>query len=201
MSKHKQRLIWDAIRRRPRGSHLDQAWYDAHRDRMPNGRSALPTDKSMVMQATNEYFCAGAVWERRDGQWSCTQTAPILNWMKGLNPLDAKFELLKRGCTWQFLPEESSNNLRRKLESRRQNVGQSKSSPLSEGAKARFQTNIRHTNSASEGSSGEETRWSGTAPSFPDSTAALSLQTGCNNRPSGCCCQEVDRHGASSPAI
>lgn len=124
-SKHE--LIRSAIWRRSRGSRLDQSWYDAHKDRFPSGKPMLPPNKSLLLYAQNEYFTAGAIWERKDGQWSCTKTAPILNWMRGLNPLDAKFELLKRGCSWQFLT--GANSSPGELDPDSATVGKSQASP------------------------------------------------------------------------
>lgn len=58
---------------------------------------------TLLMRATNEYFTAGAVWVRRANVWTCTEAAPILRWMKGMNRDQAKIELLRRGCTWEWI--------------------------------------------------------------------------------------------------
>lgn len=55
------------------------------------------------MQATNEYFCAIAVWERKDGFWRCVEAAPILRWMLKMTPESAKLELAGKGCDWKWL--------------------------------------------------------------------------------------------------
>jgi hypothetical protein len=51
---------------------------------IPKGGKPLPYQKK-VLQAKNEYFCAGAVWERIDGIWRCTEAAPIIKWMLKMN--------------------------------------------------------------------------------------------------------------------
>jgi len=56
-----------------------------------------------LLQASNEYFTAGAVLQRTDGFWRCIQAAPIIAWMRR-TPVDRiPIELLKRGCRWQWL--------------------------------------------------------------------------------------------------
>jgi len=56
-----------------------------------------------LLQVSNEYLTAAAVWERSDGFWRCTQTAPIIAWMRR-TPVDRiPIELLKRGCRWQWI--------------------------------------------------------------------------------------------------
>jgi len=104
-------LIGQAIRRRPQGSCLDQAWYDAHPDRCRQPAPSFPPDVTLLLRVENEFICAGAVWQRKSGFWSCITTAPILAWMKRLIPLDAKFELLKRGFSYQFFPAHNAGEL------------------------------------------------------------------------------------------
>ncbi len=77
-------------------------WRGARPLLIPAGGRPLPAARRL-MQAKNEYFCAGAVWERLDGLWRCTEAAPILKWMLKLEPAAAKLELARRGCEWEWL--------------------------------------------------------------------------------------------------
>ncbi len=55
---------------------------------------------SKLLEVSNEYFTASAVWTRRDNVWSCTAASPILSWMK-TTPYDkVQVELLRRSCKW-----------------------------------------------------------------------------------------------------
>ncbi len=69
---------------------------------IPEGPKHVP-DTRRLMQAQNEYFTAGAVWERKDGLWRCIEAAPILDWMRKCTPESAKLELARRGCEWVWL--------------------------------------------------------------------------------------------------
>lgn len=73
---------------------------------LPKFVGQLSPTISRVMQVSNEYFTAGAVWERRANVWGCVQAAPIIKWMVGMNSDKAKIELLKRGCRWEWLGQE-----------------------------------------------------------------------------------------------
>jgi hypothetical protein len=77
-------------------------WRGARPLFIPRGGRPLPYQKKLL-QATNEYFCAGAVWERIDGLWKCTEAAPIIGWMRGMSPPAAKLELARRGCQWEWI--------------------------------------------------------------------------------------------------
>lgn len=69
---------------------------------IPQGGKPLDYSKKLL-QAKNDFWCAGAVWERIDGQWRCTEAAPIIRWMLKMTPENAKLELAKRGCQWQWI--------------------------------------------------------------------------------------------------
>ncbi len=56
-----------------------------------------------LLRVQNDYFTAGAVWEKIGGFWSCTKPAPIIGWMRGKTPDAAKFELLRLGCSFEWL--------------------------------------------------------------------------------------------------
>ena len=90
--------------------HSRKAWNEAHRDWFP--KPSHPDTRPnvlRVMRVQNEFFTASAVWKLRDGIWSCIETAPILNWMRQCDPTSAKFELLKRGCAWEWLSGAAKN--------------------------------------------------------------------------------------------
>lgn len=76
-------------------------WHNAKPLDIPKGAAYVP-DAKVMLRASNDFFVAGAVWQRKDGQWRCVQTAPILSWMLTLSPAAAKLELSKRGCSWQW---------------------------------------------------------------------------------------------------
>jgi hypothetical protein len=51
-----------------------------------------------LLQVQTEYFCAGAVFRKLYGVWSCTETAPVLHWMKGRDMAYIKLALLRMGA-------------------------------------------------------------------------------------------------------
>lgn len=77
-------------------------WRGARPLIIPEGGKPLPYCRRL-MQAKNDYFCAGAVWERKDGIWRCIEAAPILRWMLKMTPESAKLELARKGCDWKWL--------------------------------------------------------------------------------------------------
>lgn len=56
-----------------------------------------------LLRVTTDYFCAGAIWKKISGVWSCINAAPILKWMVGMNSDKAKLALLKMGANYEFL--------------------------------------------------------------------------------------------------
>lgn len=60
-------------------------------------------DMERVMRCWNKYWVAGAIWRRKEGIWGCKEAAPIIRWMVGKSPEEAKLELLKRGCEWEWI--------------------------------------------------------------------------------------------------
>lgn len=62
------------------------------------------TTPTRLLRVQTSYFTAGAVWSKIYGVWSCTHAAPILHWMRGLSPGDAKLALLRMNATFDFLP-------------------------------------------------------------------------------------------------
>ena len=90
--------------------HSRKAWNEAHRDWFPKPSQPDTRPHSIrLLRAHNDFFTAGAVWQLRDGIWSCIQAAPILNWMRQCDPTSAKFELLKRQCAWEWLSAAAKN--------------------------------------------------------------------------------------------
>lgn len=55
------------------------------------------------MRCWNEYWSSGALWRRKQGIWWCVKAEIMVYWMSGLRPAEAKFELLKRGCKWEWV--------------------------------------------------------------------------------------------------
>lgn len=55
-----------------------------------------------TIHASNEFFEAEAVWVRRSNVWTCSFAELPLKWMMGMERLDVKNELLKRGCRWTW---------------------------------------------------------------------------------------------------
>lgn len=61
-----------------------------------------------LLRVTTGYFVAGAIWEKTYGVWSCTHTAPILRWMKGMNASQASLALAKMGADYQWITCQKS---------------------------------------------------------------------------------------------
>lgn len=56
-----------------------------------------------LLRVQTDYFCAGALWAKIGGIWSCVHTAPILHWMRGMTTAQAKIDLLKMQADFQWL--------------------------------------------------------------------------------------------------
>lgn len=84
------RMEWRADRKR-----LDRLQFNSH--------PQAPPDSSRMLYVQTEYFTAGAQWQRIHGIWSCTQAAPIIHWMQGMTPGNAKIQLLKMGARWEWV--------------------------------------------------------------------------------------------------
>jgi|SRR6185295_16158488 len=71
--------------------------------KIPTGAQYV-SDCTRVLSFQNEFISAQATFRRRDGIWSCLQCEPSAEWLKK-TPFDQiKNELLKRGCSWEWLP-------------------------------------------------------------------------------------------------
>lgn len=81
----------------------NRAWLAAHPQGPTSSKPKYLKSRPLLLRCSNEYFCAGAIWVRREGHWVCDKAAPILAWMIGLQPSEAKFGLLKRGCSWSWI--------------------------------------------------------------------------------------------------
>lgn len=95
-------------RRRGWGYTDDSAWKIAHpaffdRRSMP---SYLP-EKTLILCAQADGFCAWAIWRRKLGLWTCVEAQPLLRWLVGSLSTTAKFSLLQRGFTFRWI--EPSN--------------------------------------------------------------------------------------------
>lgn len=56
-----------------------------------------------LLRVKNEYFDCQAIWRKKEGVWTCVSAAPIIRWMVGKTPAEAKIELVKRGCSYEWL--------------------------------------------------------------------------------------------------
>jgi len=55
----------------------------------------------MLLRIETKYFCAGALFEKKDGKWECVQAAPIIKWMVG-KPI-AVIENYAKRHTYQWI--------------------------------------------------------------------------------------------------
>lgn len=53
----------------------------------------------LLLRITTPYFVAGAVWE--GGR--CVRAAPIIKWLIGMAPAEAKAQLVRRGYQWEWM--------------------------------------------------------------------------------------------------
>jgi hypothetical protein len=52
---------------------------------------------------TAPHFCAGAEWEKVDGQWNCVRAAPILAWMVGHAARGVGIYLTRKGWDYEWI--------------------------------------------------------------------------------------------------
>ena len=55
-----------------------------------------------MLRCWNEFWEARAVWEKRGNEWVGVQAAPIIEWMRGKVAAEAKLELARLGCNWEW---------------------------------------------------------------------------------------------------
>ncbi len=62
------------------------------------------TRQGKLLRVTAPHFCAGAVWQRDgDGEWTCTEAAPILRWMLGKTPTYVQQYLGRKGWDYDWV--------------------------------------------------------------------------------------------------
>jgi hypothetical protein len=96
-------------RAKRRNRHPDRVWLAKHPE-FTRAQSApiYPTAISRQLRAHNDFFTGDATFQRLNGLWTCVATDPSLKFLKGLDSSSAKFELIKRGFSWQW--EQRPNN-------------------------------------------------------------------------------------------
>jgi len=67
------------------------------------------SQNTRLLRVQNEYFTAGAVWNKSFGLWSCIQSAPIIRWMRVKTPTEAKMELRRLGCSFEWVESLSES--------------------------------------------------------------------------------------------
>ncbi len=70
-----------------------------------------------LLRVTTHRICAGAVWVQRAGVWACTQSAPILNWMRFQSPEYVRNRLNRMNSTFEWLPMDNDRQPELKLNS------------------------------------------------------------------------------------
>lgn len=83
--------IWASVLR-------GETW-NQHLARAPSFKA----DVSRVLKVSNEYFTAGAIFERVSGVWRCREAESAISWMKTMDVRSVKTELLRRGCSWEWI--------------------------------------------------------------------------------------------------
>lgn len=97
-------------RRRFRRPPSNRAWLAAHPQPPSTSVPRYPEEKAVLLRCWNDFWVAGAVWRRVEGQWVCERCAPIIRWMAKLSPVAAKMELLRRGCSWSWIVAGNNEN-------------------------------------------------------------------------------------------
>lgn len=54
------------------------------------------------LTASNEFWSETSLWEKKDGIWRCVSATGVLERLKGMNPAQAKVELLRLGAEWKW---------------------------------------------------------------------------------------------------
>lgn len=58
--------------------------------------------RSKRLEVCNEYWVAGAIWEKHGAEWVCVKADEIIGWMKGMGGAEAKKELARMGAQWSW---------------------------------------------------------------------------------------------------
>ncbi len=69
----------------------------------PKYRQSVPKVLKVEYASDDFSFSVQSIWEFKEGIWVCTIAASEISWMKGMGPADAKFEMARRGCSWEWL--------------------------------------------------------------------------------------------------
>ncbi len=67
------------------------------------GRPAYLVDTERRLSVTSEFASGAATYRRREGIWTCIQADPDLWWLRGLSPAEARVELVRRRCDYEWL--------------------------------------------------------------------------------------------------
>lgn len=63
---------------------------------------------TVILSLDSGYFNAGAVFEKAEGGWVCTDAAPIIRWMVGKPPDETRKYINKRGWSYEWLRVQST---------------------------------------------------------------------------------------------
>jgi hypothetical protein len=59
--------------------------------------------KEKLLRVESPYYVAGAVWEKKNGEWTCVRAAGIIKWMIGKDPVEVKRYLDSKGFRYTWL--------------------------------------------------------------------------------------------------
>lgn len=65
-------------------------------------KTVRPLNLSKILTVRNEFWTAMAVWNRKNGVWSCAMADRPVQWMIGKTPGQVQIELLKLGANWSW---------------------------------------------------------------------------------------------------
>lgn len=57
---------------------------------------------SRLLRASNEFWSIESKWEKRGINWVCVLSQPPMERLVGMNPAQAKVELLRLSCRWSW---------------------------------------------------------------------------------------------------
>lgn len=89
------RRDWDKLRRQDRAR---IGPIDSFRPR--DSRRRFDDTSTQLLRVERNGDTAGAVWNRRQHVWRCVRAAPVIQWMVGMNPKEARTRLAAGG--WKF---------------------------------------------------------------------------------------------------
>lgn len=56
-----------------------------------------------ILRVKNEFFQSAAKWKKTGNDWVCFEATNPIQWMKGMLGMEAKRELIKLGCDWEWI--------------------------------------------------------------------------------------------------